>query len=149
MSKTDTDGDYLMKNVKEKSLKELSVRFINESYNKDVKGIIRNSLFLENSWLEEKIKTDDVKDINYIIIMLPNNTYYKFDGYHITFLLENYRLNTDCIEEHGFFSSLFGSSKKKLENTHKYNIYIYTKDYIYYTNCNKLYNDNYFTIIPR
>lgn len=149
MSERSIDDDSMMQNIKEKALKELSVRFINESYNKDEKGNIRNDLFLENSWLEEKIKTDSIENISHIIIMLPNNTYYKFNGYHITFLLDNYRLNTDFIEDNSFFSSLFGSSKKKLDNPNKYKIYIYTKEYIYYTNCNKLYNDNYFTIIPR
>ena len=149
MSKIGIYDDSMMENIKEKALKELTIKFIQESYNKDEKGNIRNTMFLENSWLEEKIKTDNIENISYIIIMLPNNTYYKFNGYHITFLLDNYRLNKSIVEDNGFFSSLFGSSKKKLDNPNKYTFYIYTKEYIYYTSCNQLENGNYFTIIPR
>lgn len=149
MSEIGIDEDSIMENIKEKALKELSIKFIHESYNKDEKDNIRNTMFLENNWLEEKIKTDTIKNISHIIIMLPNNTYYKFDSYHITFLLDNYRLNKSFVEDNSFFSSLFGSSKKKLDNPNKYTFYIYTKEYIYYTNCNQLENGNYFTIIPR
>ena len=144
-----TSLDLNDESIKNTALKELSIKFIQESYNKDENGKARNELFLENTWLEEKINTDSVDNVTHIIIMLSNNNYYKFDSYHVTFLLENYRLNTQYITEHGFFSTLFGSTKKKIENKKKYTFYIYTKEYIYYTDCNPKKNGLFFTIIPR
>lgn len=149
MTEFNFDDEEVMERFRENALKELSKKFIIESYNKDENGVIRNNLFLENCWLEEKNKNDSLENIESIILLLENNSYYKFTGYHVTHLLENYRLNTDYVEEKGFMASLFGFSKRKIENKNKYNFYIYTKDFIYYTDCNVKKNGDYFTIIPR
>ena len=136
----ESHNEYI--NNEDEVFKNLCVKFINDSYDIDNNNKIKNNIFLENSWLEEKIKLDTIENITNILIMLPDNNYFNFKGYHITFLLDNYRLNKEDKEDNSLF---YGKKKEKEIKT----IYIYTKQNIYYTNCNKLKNGNYFTIIPR
>ena len=139
--KEEYDKYYQNKKKEEASL-EICNRLIKETYNLDKYNKITNHIFLENVWLEEKIKTDNIEKITDIIIMLDNNNYYRFRYSQMIHLLENYRLSS--YSDSSFFGSLFGSSKKKKN----YTFYIYTEEYIYYTNFEKK-NKNYFTTIPR
>lgn len=140
------DGEEYEKYCQNKKKEESSLKrcnsLIKETYDLDKHNRITNDVFLENIWLEEKNKNDTIENITDIVIMFENNNYYNFKEEIITHLLENYRFISKT--EPSFFGSLFGSSKKK----NNYTFYIYTKDYIYYTNFEKK-NNKFFTIIPR
>ena len=134
---------YLHKKLEE-SLIKISNNLIKDSYNLNKNNRITNNTFLEEVWLKEKNNIDNVNTIAGIVIMLENNNYYKFTNQLITHILENYRFSFEEEVETSFFSSLFGTNKKK----NNYTFYIYTENFIYYTNFKKK-NNRYFTIIPR
>ena len=97
---------YYQNKKKEEASLEICNRLIKETYNLDKYNKITNHIFLENVWLEEKNKTDNIETITDIIIMLDNNNYFRFKYSHMIHLLENYRLSS--YSDASFFGSLYG-----------------------------------------
>jgi hypothetical protein len=132
-----------------------SVEIVKQSYNLDKNNKITNDEFIENIWLEEidPSNTSNLSgEITNIYIYYPKikegyNFYYKT----ISFIMDNFRFPR-CKKRRSSYlinSLFFRTEYENIDKQWDFNFYIYTKDYIYYSNGLRNEHGKYFNIIPR
>jgi len=132
-----------------------SVEIVKQSYNIDNNNKIKNDEFIENIWLEEMDPDNTLNlggEITNIYIYYPKikegyNFYYKT----ISFIMDNFRFPR-CKKRRSSYlinSLFFRTEYENIDKKWDFNFYIYTKDYIYYSNGLRNEHNKYFNVIPR
>jgi hypothetical protein len=132
-----------------------SIEVVKNSYDLDKNDKIQNDEFIENIWLEEldpdgeNNLTDEITNIyiEYPTLKEGYNFYYKT----IPFIMDNFRFPR-CKKRRSSYlinSLFFRTEYENIDKKWDFIFYIYTKDYIYYSNGLRNVNGKYFNIIPR
>lgn len=132
-----------------------AIEVVSNSYNLDDNDKIKNIEFIENIWLEENSGLDSKElseSITNIYIYYPEteqeyNFYYK----SINHIMENFRIPSVAKKRTSYLiSSIFYESEYEIiDKKWDFNFYIYTNDFIYYSNGLRNDHGKYFNIIPR
>tara|TARA_B110000003_G_scaffold191133_1_gene189943 strand:+ start:225 stop:812 length:588 start_codon:yes stop_codon:yes gene_type:complete len=132
-----------------------SVEVVKNSYDLDKNNKIQNDEFIENIWLEELEPIDEnnlTGEITNIYIDYPKlNEGYNFYYNTIPFIMDNFRFPR-CKKKRTSYlisSLLYRADYENIDKKWDFNFYIYTKDYIYYSNGLRNDHGKYFNIIPR
>ena len=132
-----------------------SVEVVKNSYDLDKNNKIQNDEFIENIWLEELEPIDEnnlTGEITNIYIDYPKlNEGYNFYYNTIPFIMDNFRFPR-CKKKRTSYlisSLLYRAEYENIDKKWDFNFYIYTKDYIYYSNGLRNEHGKYFNIIPR
>ena len=131
-----------------------SIEVVKNSYDLDKNNKIQNDIFIENIWLEE-LDPDGEKnltgEITNIYIDYPKlNEGYNFYYNTIPFIMDNFRFPR-CKKKRTSYlisSLLYRAEYENIDKKWDFNFYIYTKDYIYYSNGLRNDHGKYFNIIP-
>ena len=132
-----------------------SIEVVKNSYDLDKNNKIQNDIFIENIWLEE-LDPDGEKnltgEITNIYIDYPKlKEGYNFYYNTIPFIMDNFRFPR-CKKKRTSYlisSLLYRTEYENIDKKWDFNFYIYTKDYIYYSNGLRNDHGKYFNIIPR
>ncbi len=132
-----------------------SIEVVKNSYDLDKNNKIQNDEFIENIWLEEVDPNDYnnlTGEITNIYIDYPKlNEGYNFYYNTIPFIMDNFRFPR-CKKKRTSYlisSLLYRADYENIDKKWDFNFYIYTKDYIYYSNGLPNEYGKYFNIIPR
>jgi hypothetical protein len=132
-----------------------SVEVVKNSYDLDKNNKIQNDEFIENIWLEE-VDPDGENNLtneitNIYIDYTTLNEGYNFYYNTIPFIMDNFRFPR-CKKKRTSYlisSLLYRTEYENIDKKWDFNFYIYTKDYIYYSNGLRNKHGKYFNIIPR
>lgn len=132
-----------MSSVKELPLYDKALLFVNNSYNRNDKGNIVNTDYIENIWLEENSHISDlgnqVRGIH--IFNHTEKKGYSFKNDLMTHILDEMR--------HPIPSNRGGIMSYLYKNKGwGFDFYIYTPEFIYFTNGIKNEQNKYFNVIP-
>ena len=132
-----------------------AIEVVSNSYNLDTNDKITNIAFIENVWLEEQNNLDPTElseSITNIYIYYPEteqeyNFYYK----SINHVMENFRIPSVAKKRTSYLISslLYETEYEIIDKKWDCNFYIYTNDFIYYSNGLRNEHGKYFNIIPR
>jgi len=132
-----------------------SVEVVKNSYDLDKNNKIQNDEFIENIWLEElePIGENNLTDeITNIYIEYPKlKEGYNFYYNTIPFIMDNFRFPRCKKRRISYLISslVYRAEYEHIDKKWDFNFYIYTKDYIYYSNGLRNEHGKYFNIIPR
>lgn len=131
-----------MSSIKDLSLHNKALLFVNNSYNRNDNGCIMNTDYIENLWLEENSHIADLgKQVRGIHIFChTENKGYSFKNDLMTHILDEMRYPTPS--SGGIMSYLYKNKGWGFD------FYIYTPKHIYFTNGIKNEQNKYFNVIP-
>jgi hypothetical protein len=132
-----------------------AIEVVSDSYNIEDNGYIRNTEFIENIWLEENAGLDSKllsESITNIYIYYPETEQeYNFYYDSISHIMENFRIPPVMTKRKSYLLSsiFFNTEYEIIDKKWDYIFYIYTNDFIYYSNGLRNEQGKYFNIIPR
>ena len=132
-----------------------AIEVVSDSYDIEENGNIRNTEFIENIWLEENSDLDSKllrEGITNIYIYYPETKQeYNFYYDSISHIMENFRIPSVLKKRKTYLLSslIFDTEYEIIDKKWDYIFYIYTNDFIYYSNGLRNEQCHYFNIIPR